>query len=81
MKKVMLFLMLSVYALGSSGFSNSNLSKHTNYSVDDDCFQTARIGVLVVYGEINIDNIDVVLWLTAQCEMNAPVSYFPWDGN
>jgi hypothetical protein len=63
--------MLSVFALGSSGFKSDNII-HIE-ETEDHCFEDARIFVIILDGEINLDNIDYVLWLTAQCEMNVPI--------
>jgi hypothetical protein len=76
MKKVMLFLMLACFTLGSSGFKTHNVSQVGG----DHCFEDAHVIVQIIAGEVNIDNIDVVLWLTAQCEMSDEIGYYPWDG-
>lgn len=80
MKKVMLFLMLAVFTLSMSSFTTSDLQQSEKMQIiQDNCFSDARILVEIIEGEVNINNIDTVLWLTAQCEMDAEILYYPWN--
>jgi hypothetical protein len=58
--------MLSVFALGSSGFKSSSeaLSEETETS----CFEAARSFVIAVWGEINLDTVQIVLDINEACE-------------
>jgi hypothetical protein len=66
MKKVMLFLMLSVFALGSSGFKANNSAEIEPQQAS--CFEAARVFVIAVYGEINLSNVQLVLDINEACE-------------
>lgn len=66
MKKIVLILLLGVFTFGSSGFKSFN-----NRHVEDDgasCFDLARGIVLAVYGEINLNNVQLVLDINKACE-------------
>lgn len=68
MKKVMLFLMLSVFTFGSSGFKSDIESYHEDPEPSTSCFDVARAVIIDRDGEINVDNIDDVRFLTFVCE-------------
>jgi len=66
MKSFILILMLSFFVFGSSGFKPT---KSTPPDVTEaSCFSTARTIVINRDGEVNLDNVDTVNWLTWLCE-------------
>jgi hypothetical protein len=68
MKKVMLFFMLGVFTLGSSGFKKSDEKQVVSSSGDSSCLDFARTFFILIDGAITTENIDDVLWLNFQCE-------------
>jgi pentose-5-phosphate-3-epimerase len=68
MKKIVLILVLSVFAFSSSGFKKAE-------TLEESCFDIAREIVLEVDGEINTDNVSIVNWLNFLCEQE--VILFP----
>ncbi len=66
MKKVCLFLMLCVFALGSSGFTT--IKSTSPEPQQPSCFETARAFVIALYGEINLSNVQLVLDINEACE-------------
>lgn len=66
MKSFILIIMLSFFVFGSSGFKPTN-STPPNVS-EASCFDFARAAVISNDGEINLQNVDEVNWLTWLCE-------------
>ncbi|RRO17758.1 hypothetical protein [Flavobacteriaceae bacterium 14752] len=64
MKKVMLFTTFSFFTLTTSSF-NFDDNKLTD---EVSCFEAARSFVIAVYGEINLNNVQMVLDINEACE-------------